>query len=68
MTPYLSKLAIKAMNDETVTRAWIAASLMRAKKLPKLEKLLQADKQDSKAEMESRMKTALKGLSKKKGS
>lgn len=65
LTPYLTKHAIKAASDENVTRTWILASFMRAKKLPKLDKLLKQEK--PKSDMEMRMKTALMGLSKKKG-
>jgi len=56
---------MKAAHEEQITRQWIQASLMRAKKLPKLEKLLKQEK--PKSDMELRMKTALMGLSKKKG-
>lgn len=65
LTPYLTKHAIKAASDENITRTWILANLMRAKKLPKLEKLLKQEK--PKSDMENRLKTALSGLSKKKG-
>lgn len=65
LTPYLTKYAIRATHEEQITRTWILASLMRAKKLPKLEKLLKQEK--PKSDMENRLKTALSGLSKKKG-
>ena len=66
MTPYLTKQAIRAANEEQITQTWILASLTRMKKLPKLEKLLRQES-TAKGDMEARLKTALMGLSKKKG-
>ena len=62
MTPYLSKLAMAALHDETVTRIWMQASMMRMKKLPPLNKLLNK-KTGQDAGM--RLKAALIGISEK---
>lgn len=67
MTPYLSKLAIGAMNDETVTLMWTQASLMRMKTLPKLDKLLNKAKQEQKPDVSARLKSALLGFKGKGG-
>ena len=66
MTPYLTKQAIRAANEEQITQTWILASLTRMKKLPKLEKLLRQES-TAKGDMEARLKSALMGLGKKKG-
>lgn len=63
MTPYLSKLAMAALHDETVTRIWMQASLTRMKKLPPLNKLLKRNKAGQDAGM--RLKAALIGISEK---
>jgi hypothetical protein len=63
MTPYLSKLAMAALHDETVTRIWMQASMTRMKKLPPLNKLLNRDKTGRDAGM--RLKAALIGISEK---
>ena len=60
MTPYLSKLAMAALHDETVTRIWMQASMTRMKKLPPLNKLLNK-KTGQDAGM--RLKAALIGIS-----
>mgnify|MGYP001183759322 CR=1 FL=1 len=62
MTPYLSKLAMAALHDETVTRIWMQASMTRMKKLPPLNKLL-SKKTGQDAGM--RLKAALIGISEK---
>lgn len=61
MTPYLSKLAMAALHDETVTRIWMQASMTRMKKLPPLNKLLSKKTQDA----GMRLKAALIGISEK---
>jgi hypothetical protein len=67
MTPYLSKLAIGAINEETVTRMWTHASLTRMKTMPKLDKLLNKTKQEQKPDVSARLKSALLGFKGKGG-
>lgn len=43
LTPYLVRHAMTAMSDGRTMLAWMTASLSRASKLPKLEKLLGKD-------------------------
>lgn len=51
MTPYLTKQAIRAANEEQITQQWILASLTRMKKLPKLETLLSEGKPHRKVDL-----------------
>ena len=64
MTPYLSRLAVGALSEESITRIWTLAAMMRMKKLPKLEKL--TGKGKSKGKDMLSLKTALMGASTKK--
>ena len=64
MTPYLTGQAVIAMNDETTTRIWTLAAMTRAKKLPKLDKLLSKTKPEKK-DMGG-LKMALAGIIPKK--
>lgn len=41
MTPYLTRVAIAALQDGMTSLAWTTAALTRAKKLPKLAELLE---------------------------
>lgn len=64
MTPYLTGQAVIAMNDETTTRIWTLAAMTRAKKLPKLDKLL--SKTESVKKDMTGLKMALAGMIPKK--
>lgn len=65
MTPYLTGKAIKTILDETVTRNWTLAAMMRMKKLPKLDKLL--NRGTRKPDLSARLKSALLGFKGKGG-
>ena len=67
LTPYLTGKAVVAMNDETTTRIWTLAAMTRAKKLPKLDKLLNKAKQEQKPDVSARLKSALLGFKGKGG-
>lgn len=62
MTPYLTGKAIATMIEETVTRTWTLASMMRMKKLPPLNKLLS---KKTGQDVGMRLKAALIGISEK---
>ena len=67
MTPYLTGKAIATMIEETVTRTWTLASMMRMKTLPKLDKLLNKTVQARKPDVSARLKSALLGFKGKGG-
>lgn len=64
LTPYLTRQAVCALADGRSTSAWLMANLSRAKKMPKLESLLVRREVDH-ADMEARMKNALKNMGKR---
>jgi len=64
LTPYLTRQAVCALADGRSASAWLMANLSRAKKMPKLESLLVRREVDH-ADMEARMKNALKNMGKR---
>ena len=60
LTPYLTRLAIGAISDGRNTQSWILANLTRARKLPKLDDLLNRKREAVKtADVGLRLKAAL---------
>jgi len=55
MTPYLVRVAMPALLDRDNTLAWTQAAMTRAKKLPKLEKLM-SKKQTGQIDIKEKMK------------
>jgi len=60
----LTRQAVCALADGRSASAWLIANLSRAKKMPKLESLLVRREVDH-ADMEARMKNALKNMGKR---
>jgi hypothetical protein len=61
MTPYLTKLSIRALLDKNNTEAWTIAALTRAKKLPKLSEMMIVDKPVNQ-DMEQSLKETLMNM------
>lgn len=61
MTPYLTKQALPALAERHNTTIWTQAALIRAKKLPELEKFAGRPKeQTTPADLEAKMKALFK--------
>jgi hypothetical protein len=60
MTPYLTWQAVTALADESMKRDWMLATMIRAKKLPPLEKLLSSPEKKNDIGMD--LKAALMGI------
>jgi hypothetical protein len=61
MTPYLTRYAVRALNNRCRINAWMIARFSRVKKIPELEDILIADKPErDHSQMEKDMKRALR--------
>jgi len=61
LTPYLTRLAVTALDDKAVTDAWLVAAMSRQKKLQRLEELTSKPRKAPPKDLQAKMRLLLGG-------